>query len=255
MNFESLEKICRDVGVDPLQVNEVFRRINEAVIERDAIVITQTIGTFYRRNSKATVRTLNGERYSIPERKSVALRGPRFPGRQVDRFRIETTLSPAQIIDGHDLTIITGSEINFTQEFITRNREPLANDLRVRMRVTGGLQASEEFPGDLAFFGNVDTEILGVEIAEDRNTLDFDLTSNIFSLPFKPLPPTPQVQRIDFPFSFSTELKLFSIQRTPFFVFRLGFLQMRVRISEFRTRQVGFPFSLLMSFEEVENLP
>jgi hypothetical protein len=55
-----------------------------AVLEDDAEIITQTVGTFYRRDSRPTQKTLNGVTYDVPARQAVALRGPRFPGRPLE---------------------------------------------------------------------------------------------------------------------------------------------------------------------------
>lgn len=73
--------LCREIGLDHLQATELFRRINREVMSGND-VITQEVGTFYRRDSRARVRRLNGIDYQVPERSTVALRGPRFPGRE-----------------------------------------------------------------------------------------------------------------------------------------------------------------------------
>lgn len=78
----SLREICRDVGVQHKAVVEVLRRVANAVIDDDSEVITQTVGTFYKKKMKATQRTNRGVVYDIPAREAVALRGPRFPGRR-----------------------------------------------------------------------------------------------------------------------------------------------------------------------------
>ena len=77
-----LRDLCREVGVTHLEVVEVLRRVRDNVIDNDAEVITQTVGTFYASKHKARTRTLNGIVYNVPEKVVVALRGPRFPGRE-----------------------------------------------------------------------------------------------------------------------------------------------------------------------------
>lgn len=76
---KSLREICREVGVSHLQVTEVFRRIENVVMQEGKEVITHGVGTFYPQDRAATRRTLNEVVYEIPARRVVALRGPRFP--------------------------------------------------------------------------------------------------------------------------------------------------------------------------------
>lgn len=76
-------EICAAVGVDHQQWVEVMRRIRDEVLENDVEVITRTIGTFYLQQRRKTKRVLNGVTYEIPRREVVALRPPRFPGREV----------------------------------------------------------------------------------------------------------------------------------------------------------------------------
>ena len=78
----SLKALCREVGVHHLQVVEVLRRIDFHVRDGKE-VITKTVGTFYLRKSRPTTRTLNGVTYEVPAREAVALRGKRFPGREL----------------------------------------------------------------------------------------------------------------------------------------------------------------------------
>jgi len=80
---KSLREICREVGVPHIRVTEVLRRVDQYVRE-DKEVITHEVGTFYLRKSKATERTLNGQTYQVPMREAVALRGRRFPGRDIN---------------------------------------------------------------------------------------------------------------------------------------------------------------------------
>ena len=79
---KSLREICREVGVPHLQVTEVFRRIEDCVINDDVEVITHGVGTFYKKFKKRTTRVLNGVTHEVPPREQVALRGARFPGRE-----------------------------------------------------------------------------------------------------------------------------------------------------------------------------
>lgn len=79
-----LRDLCREVGVSHLQVVEVLRRIDSRVRDGNE-VITKTVGTFYLRKSKPTTRVLNGVAYEVPAKEAVALRGKRFPGREVGR--------------------------------------------------------------------------------------------------------------------------------------------------------------------------
>ena len=76
----TINGICSQVGISPVSFNEVLRRIRRVVVEEDAQVISKIIGTFYRRDSKATTRTLNGVVYDIPARSCVQLR----PNKVVD---------------------------------------------------------------------------------------------------------------------------------------------------------------------------
>ena len=80
---QSLREICEDVGVSHVQVVEVLRRVGTKVIEDDVEVITQTVGTFYKRRTIPTTKVLNGTTYQVPARETVALRGPKFPGREI----------------------------------------------------------------------------------------------------------------------------------------------------------------------------
>lgn len=70
----TINGICSQVGVNPTEFNEVLRRIERVVLEQDAQVISKVIGTFYRRDSKATTKTLNGVVYQVPARSCVQLR-------------------------------------------------------------------------------------------------------------------------------------------------------------------------------------
>ena len=80
-----LRDLCREVGVEHIEVVEVLRRVRGNVIDNDAEVITQTVGTFYASKHKARTRTLNGIVYNVPAKVVVALRGPRFPGRELEQ--------------------------------------------------------------------------------------------------------------------------------------------------------------------------
>lgn len=70
----TINGICAQVGVNPTEFNEVLRRIRRVVMEDDAQVISKIIGTFYRRDNKATTKTLNGVVYDVPARSCVQLR-------------------------------------------------------------------------------------------------------------------------------------------------------------------------------------
>lgn len=76
-------ELCSEVGVDHLQWVAVMRRIRQRVMADDVEVITKTVGTFYRQSRRPTTKTLNGIVYQVPAREVIALRGPRFPGREL----------------------------------------------------------------------------------------------------------------------------------------------------------------------------
>ena len=75
-----LAVICRQVGVNPNAVYEIFRRIRKAVMEEGGEVITHELGTFYRAEFKSTSKKLNDVTYLVPERTCLALRGIKGPG-------------------------------------------------------------------------------------------------------------------------------------------------------------------------------
>lgn len=75
-----LAVICRQVGVNPNAVYEIFRRIRRAVMEEGGEVITHELGTFYRAEFKSTSKKLNEITYLVPERTCLALRGVKGPG-------------------------------------------------------------------------------------------------------------------------------------------------------------------------------
>ena len=75
----SLRDLCREVGVEHIQVTEVLRRVNRAVMEGNE-VITQEVGTFKPVDRKATTKTLNGEVWEVPARRVVGLRPPKSEG-------------------------------------------------------------------------------------------------------------------------------------------------------------------------------
>ena len=83
---KKLREICEEVGVSHLQVVEVMRRVGAFVRDSDGEVITKTVGTFYLQKRKARQRTLNGIVYDVPSREVVQLRGPKFPGREVEHI-------------------------------------------------------------------------------------------------------------------------------------------------------------------------
>lgn len=74
----ALLQLCDEVGIEHLQATELFRRIKREIMEGKDILVVE-FGTFYRRDSKERIRRLNGVDYTVPERSTVALRGPRFP--------------------------------------------------------------------------------------------------------------------------------------------------------------------------------
>ena len=78
----TINGICSQVGISPVAFNEVLRRIRRVVIEDNAQVISKVIGTFYRRDSKATTRTLNGVVYDVPARSCVQLRSSKVVDEQ-----------------------------------------------------------------------------------------------------------------------------------------------------------------------------
>ena len=75
----TIRELADEIGMDYLQAVELHRRINRRVLDEDVICITKTIGTFYRKRTRATTKTLNGIVHNVPPKESVALRGPRFP--------------------------------------------------------------------------------------------------------------------------------------------------------------------------------
>lgn len=80
----TINGICSQVGVNPTEFNEVLRRIERVVLEENAQVISKVIGTFYRRDSRPTTKTLNGVVYQVPARSCVQLRPTKFvPQEQV----------------------------------------------------------------------------------------------------------------------------------------------------------------------------
>lgn len=70
----TINGICAQVGVNPTEFNEVLRRIRRVVLDENAQVISKIIGTFYRRDNKATTKTLNGIVYDVPASSCVQLR-------------------------------------------------------------------------------------------------------------------------------------------------------------------------------------
>lgn len=70
----TINGICAQVGVNPTEFNEVLRRIRRVVLDENAQVISKIIGTFYRRDNKATTKTLNGVVYDVPASSCVQLR-------------------------------------------------------------------------------------------------------------------------------------------------------------------------------------
>ena len=75
-----LAVICRQVGVNPNAVYEIFRRIRKAVMDEGGEVITHELGTFYRSEFQATSKKLNDVTYLVPDRTCLALRGVKGPG-------------------------------------------------------------------------------------------------------------------------------------------------------------------------------
>jgi len=101
----SLVELCEEVGVEHAQVTEVLRRVAQTVMEGNDVIV-QEFGTFYRRTSKPRVRRLRGIDYQVPERVAVALKGPRFPGRELelscedirDGASLESELTSGQVV-------------------------------------------------------------------------------------------------------------------------------------------------------------
>lgn len=161
----SLRDICREVGVPHLQVTEVLRRVDKAVRE-DNEVITQEVGTFYLRKSKARERVLNGERYAVPAREAVALRGRRFPGRIGPAVRFG-------VGDGLDHRNLLLFESNQNDE--DRNRWNLEQRVTLSPFLLGEVDVIMRSIGEVTYVGTpgetntwaFDT-FLSVEIVESR---------------------------------------------------------------------------------------
>lgn len=111
-----LRDLCREVGVSHLEVVEVLRRVRDNVIDDDAEVITQTVGTFYASKHKARTRTLNGIVYNVPAKVVVALRGPRFPGTEltsgVRLGDIRVSIDQVESVGEGGLAIVVYKRIN-----------------------------------------------------------------------------------------------------------------------------------------------
>ena len=101
----TINGICRKVGINPTEFNEVMRRIERVVIEENAQVISKVIGTFYRRDSKATTKTLNGVVYQVPARSCVQLRSPKFITDNVVCERDPLSAEKGNLVDNQTLTI------------------------------------------------------------------------------------------------------------------------------------------------------
>jgi len=73
-----LVDLCREIGVEHIQVTELFRRIDRETAAGNDVIV-QEFGTFYRKFNRARVRVLNNEQINVPANDRTALRGQRFP--------------------------------------------------------------------------------------------------------------------------------------------------------------------------------
>ena len=122
----SSKDICREVGVEYRQWNEVMKRIAGHIKEGGKEVINHHVGTFYLANRAARQYRLKGVLYQSVERKVIALRGPRFPAdinvRQGYRVRFFPFNQPSLeqqfvILDGSESVSWTGHYENLQVSF------------------------------------------------------------------------------------------------------------------------------------------
>ena len=78
-----LVDLCSDIGVEHIQVTELFRRIDRETAAGNDVIV-QEFGTFYRKFNSARIRVLNGETINVPANDRTALRGQRFPSEAVE---------------------------------------------------------------------------------------------------------------------------------------------------------------------------
>lgn len=72
-----LVDLCSEIGVEHIQVTELFRRIDRETAAGNDVIV-QEFGTFYRKFNRERVRVLNGETINVPANDRTALRGQRF---------------------------------------------------------------------------------------------------------------------------------------------------------------------------------
>lgn len=112
----SLRKLAESVGVHHQELNEIFRRLHFEVMDsgEETVVISQRLGTFYKRRRSGRRYVLLGEEYQTEDTEVLGLRPTqsRMAGDQVDRQNFELTTDavdvelPSFLFDGeirHDL--------------------------------------------------------------------------------------------------------------------------------------------------------
>lgn len=75
-----LRNICREVCVPYGQVTEVLKRIADRVLNENAKITTEAVGTFHCKQLKGRTYSINGETVTKPDRITVGLIGNNFEG-------------------------------------------------------------------------------------------------------------------------------------------------------------------------------
>ena len=75
-----LRNICREVCVPYGQVTEVLKRIADRVLNENAKITTESVGTFHCKQLKGRTYSINGETVTKPDRITVGLIGNNFVG-------------------------------------------------------------------------------------------------------------------------------------------------------------------------------
>lgn len=83
----SLRDIAASMGMHHMVATELLHRINSAVMDfedGEAVVVTQSLGTFYRQTRRETRKRLGDQWYQVAERQVLQLRHPKGVGTEID---------------------------------------------------------------------------------------------------------------------------------------------------------------------------
>ena len=159
-----LVDLCSEIGVEHIQVTELFRRIDRETAAGNDVIV-QEFGTFYRKFNRERVRVLNGDTINVPANDRTALRGQRFPSAPAEIAALELRLA-------HTPGGVTENDIIYTRRAGTYNLE-LSSGMQATIEIQRTPDNGPEFTLDGEESGFRDTINVDVRYPPTNESFGF----------------------------------------------------------------------------------